>query len=452
MKKLLLFLMIALPWVAWADDSGTCGNNLTYHYVESTKTLTISGSGAMNDYNSYSKFSPWNAYAGNILKVVIGNGVTSIGNYAFMDCGEIKTVVLPDGVTSIGSGAFRECINLSSVKMPQGLVTIGTYAFYYCINLIEVTIPNSVTSIGSNAFMYCKSLSRVILPNQLKTIENATFEDCNSLETVVIPSGVTTIGKDAFSFCQRLSAVTIPNTVTSIGEDAFSCCSALKTVTIPNSVLTLGKSVVYNCVSLTSFVVPEKVTSIGDDTFHNCDNLRTVTFPAGLKEIGNKVIYSCEDLKEIKVLATTPPTATENSFDKYTATLKVPYSALPSYQNTEPWSKFTVTALTNDDLVVKKCAKPVISYANGEITFSCETPDVEFVYSIGSSGANTGSKASLVGNLFVTVFATKSGYEDSETVIGEFTPKGRLGDLNGDGKVNVADHVKLSDIIMTSAE
>lgn len=452
MKQLFLFLMIALPSVARADDSGTCGNDLTYHYVESTKTLTISGSGAMNDYSNYSNFSPWKSYAGNILKVVIGNGVTSIGNYAFDDCSEIKIVVLPDGVTSIGRGAFRKCTNLSSVKMPQGLQTIGAYAFYSCKNLIEATIPNSVTSIGSDAFEYCKSLSRVILPNQLKKIENNTFEQCDVLETVVIPTGVTSIGKDAFSFCDRLSAVTIPNTVTSIGDDAFSCCSALKTVTIPNSVLTLGKGLVYNCVSLTSFVVPEKVTSIGDETFDNCDNLRSVTFPAGLKEIGNVVISSCEKLKEIKVLATTPPTATDNSFDKYTAILKVPYSALLTYQNTAPWNKFTITALTNDDLVVKKCAKPVISYANGEISFSCETPDVEFVYTIGSSGANIGSKASLVGNLFVTVFATKSGYEDSETVIGEFTPQGRLGDLNSDGKVNAADHVKLTNIIMTSAE
>ena len=448
MKQLLLFLMIALPSVARADDSGTCGNDLTYHYVESTKTLTISGSGAMNDYYT----APWNSYAENILKVVIGNGVTSIGDYAFEDCSEIKTVVLPDGVTSIGDGAFSGCTNLSSVKMPQGLQTIGASAFYSCKNLIEATIPNSVTSIGSNAFMYCQSLSRVILPNKLEKIEDNTFYYCISLETVVIPTGVTTIEKNAFSNCDRLSAVTIPGTVTSIGDKVFSSCSVLKTVTIPNSVQTLGKWVVYNCVSLTSFVVPEKVTSIGDKTFHNCDNLRSVTFPAGLTEIGDEVIYSCEKLKEIKVLATTPPTATDKSFDKYTAILKVPYSALLTYQNTAPWNKFTITALTNDDLVVKKCAKPVISYANGEISFSCETPDVEFVYTIGSSGANIGSKASLVGNLFVTVFATKSGYEDSETVIGEFTPQGRLGDLNSDGKVNAADHVKLTNIIMTSAE
>ena len=448
MKQLLLFLMIALPSVARADDSGTCGNNLTYYYAESTKTLTISGSGAMKDYYT----APWNSYAENILKVVIGNGVTRIGDYAFEDCSEIKTVVLPDGVTSIGDGAFSGCTNLSSVKMPQGLQTIGADAFYSCKNLIEATIPNSVTSIGSNAFMYCQSLSRVILPNKLEKIENNTFYYCISLETVVIPTGVTTIEKNAFSNCDRLSAVTIPGTVTSIGDKVFSSCSVLKTVTIPNSVQTLGKWVVYNCVSLTSFVVPEKVTSIGDKTFHNCDNLRSVTFPAGLKEIGDEVIYSCEKLKEIKVLATTPPTTTDKSFDKYTAILKVPYSALLTYQNTAPWNKFTITALTNDDLVVKKCAKPVISYANGEISFSCETPDVEFVYTIGSSGANIGSKASLVGNLFVTVFATKSGYEDSETVIGEFTPQGRLGDLDGDGKVNAADHVKLTNIIMTSAK
>ena len=138
--------MIALPSVAWADDSGTCGNNLTYRYVESTKTLTISGSGAMKDYS----VSPWKSYADNILKVVIGKGVTTIGNNAFEDCKEIKTVVIPDGVTSIGRSAFNNCENLSSVKMPQGLKTIGERAFWDCINLVEATIPNSVTSIGAS--------------------------------------------------------------------------------------------------------------------------------------------------------------------------------------------------------------------------------------------------------------------------------------------------------------
>lgn len=441
-QTILLFLMIALPMAAWADDSGSCGKDLTYYYSESTKTLTISGTGPMNT-------SPWSSYAENILHLVINKGVTRICNYAFDGCSEIKTVVIPDGVTSIGRGAFEYCKNLSSVKMPQGLQSIEKHAFFYCNNLVEATIPNSVTTIGSAAFMYCKSLSRVILPNQLKSIEENTFSECNSMETVVIPSSVVSIGKNAFAFSDRLASVTIPNSVTDIAESAFSCCSALKTVTIPNSVKTLGKGVVYNCVSLTSFTVPEQVTTIGDKTFHNCDNLRTVTFPAGLKSIGAEVIYSCEDLKEIKMLATTPPTVTDNTFDKYNATLKVPLSALTTYQNTVPWSNFTINALTDDDLVVKKCAKPVISYDNGEISFSCETPGVEFVYTIASSGANTGTKASLVGNLFVTVFATKSGYEDSETVIGEFTPQGILGDLNSDGQVNVADHVKLSSIIMS---
>lgn len=433
--------MMALPMVAWADDSGSCGKDLTYYYSESTKTLTISGTGPM-------KKRPWSSYAGDILNLVINKGVTSICDRAFYDCSEIKTVVIPEGVTSIGWAAFQYCENLSSVKMPQGLQSIDTHAFYYCINLVEATIPNSVTSIGSGAFMYCKSLSRVILPSQLKSIEENAFSECNSLETVVIPYGVTTIGKNAFAYSDRLTSVTIPNSVTDIAESAFSCCSALKTVTIPNSVKTLGKGVVYNCVSLTSFVVPEQVTTIGDKTFHNCDHLRSVTFPAGLTSIGEEVIYSCEDLKEIKMLATTPPTVADNTFDNYNATLKVPLSALATYQNIAPWSNFTITALTDDDLIVKKCAKPVITYDKGEITFSCETPGVEFVYTIASSGANTGTKASLVGNLFVTVFATKSGYEDSETVIGEFTPQGILGDLNSDGVVNVADHVKLSSIIL----
>ncbi len=129
-KQLLLLISMLLPMVAMADDSGSCGTNVTYTYVSSTGTLTIQGSGAMSNYSSSG--APWYSYSE-----------------------DIKTVVIKDGVTSIGSYAFQYCSGLTSVTIGNSVTSIGSYAFQYCSGLTSVTIPNSVTSIGSYAFQYC---------------------------------------------------------------------------------------------------------------------------------------------------------------------------------------------------------------------------------------------------------------------------------------------------------
>ena len=129
-KQLLLLVMMLLPMVASANESGTCGTNVTYTYVESTHTLTISGTGAMADYNSSG--APWYSYRLKIIEVIIKDGVTSIGNCAFSGCSSLTTVTIPGSVTSIED-----------------------FAFYNCSGLTSVTIPNSVTSIGGSAFNGC---------------------------------------------------------------------------------------------------------------------------------------------------------------------------------------------------------------------------------------------------------------------------------------------------------
>ena len=107
-KQILLFVLALLPLVASADASGTCGYNLTWTYVESTGTLTISGTGAMKNYSYNSPKAPWSSYS--IKKVILENGITSIGNYAFRDCSSLASVTIPNSVTSIGNYAFEGCI------------------------------------------------------------------------------------------------------------------------------------------------------------------------------------------------------------------------------------------------------------------------------------------------------------------------------------------------------
>ena len=203
----------------FADDgdviaSGECGkngDNLTW-VLTVDGTLTISGSGEMEDYSSerldgkYRTTAPWGAYSEQITAVVLEHDVTSIGDYAFSRC-RLTSVMIPDGVISIGSDAFNWCSRLTSVTIPDGVTDISRGAFFYCSSLTSVTIPDSVTSIGGYAFC-----------------------GCGSLASVTIPESVTSIGGDAFGGCGNLTSVTIPESVTSIGDSAFTYCSKLENV------------------------------------------------------------------------------------------------------------------------------------------------------------------------------------------------------------------------------
>ena len=140
-------------------DSGSCGENVTWT-LTADGTLTISGTGAMTDY-TYDSRSPWYSCRTYIKRVVMQQGVTSIGDHAFWDCSGLTSVTIPDGVTSIGGDAFSGCAALTSVEIPNGVTAIGGSTFSNCIRLAKVTIPKSVTSIGKNAFYYCESIADV---------------------------------------------------------------------------------------------------------------------------------------------------------------------------------------------------------------------------------------------------------------------------------------------------
>ena len=166
MKRLLSWLLAALmlltmlPTAGWADDtaSGTCGENLTWT-LSDDGVLTISGTGDMTDYYSYSEFAPWHEYADRIQTVIIGKGVTGIGSYAFSDCSSLTSVSIPDSVTSIGYGTFYGCSSLPGVTIPNGVTSIGALAFENCNSLTNVNIPNGVTYIEYGTFYGCSSLT-----------------------------------------------------------------------------------------------------------------------------------------------------------------------------------------------------------------------------------------------------------------------------------------------------
>ena len=172
---------------AWADNGGECGTNLTWSYVESTHTLTISGTGAMADFD-YQE-TPWYGYTTDITNIVIEDGVTSIGEYAFAECENLTTINIPNSVTTIGENAFSYCDGLTTVTIPNNVTTIGESAFYGCIYLKTVTIGSGVTSIGESAFESCNSLTEITVSGEnlyYKSVDNVLFNKDGTLLTLAI--------------------------------------------------------------------------------------------------------------------------------------------------------------------------------------------------------------------------------------------------------------------------
>ena len=248
MKQIdILLIDLLMDLLANAENSGTCGPNLKWLFTDNG-VLVITGKGKMNDY-LYRNRLPWYKY--DIKRIIIGDGVTTIGEYAFVACSSLTSVTIPNSVTTIGSGAFSDCSALTSVTIPNSVTTIGGYAFKNCSALTSVTIPNSVTTISDGAFGGCSSLTSVTIPNSVTTIEGEAFKSCSSLTSVTIPNSVTTIGWSTFDGCSALTSVTIPNSVTTIGGHAFADCTNLQKVNIGNSVKTIRISAFNNCTSIT---------------------------------------------------------------------------------------------------------------------------------------------------------------------------------------------------------
>ena len=261
-------------------------------------------------------------------------------------------------VTSIGGSAFRECNGLTSITIPNSVTSIGDYAFQYCSGLTSVTIPNSVTSIG-----------------------DGTFEWCTCLTSITIPNSVTSIGDGTFSYCSRLTSVSIPNSVTSIGNNAFYECSRLTSITIPNS-----------------------VTSIGNSAFEGAD----ISTVVSLIENPFKITGKTSGYR----------TFSQNTFNN--ATLYVPKGTIDKYKATDGWKDFLFIEEGTgggDTPTTQKCEKPTISYENGKLTFSSATDGAVCQYSITDTDikAGSGNEVQLGVTYNISVYATKSGYENSET-------------------------------------
>lgn len=356
--------------MAAATLSGPCGaegDNVTWALTEDG-ILTISGTGAMRDFNFprdgtiQGNDVPWYEFNSQIKKIVIGEGVTTVGAYAFYLNGMVEEVTVPDSLTRVGDSAFSNCSALREFRLPEGLTQIGSSAFYKCENLRGVKLPASLTSLSSFAFSGCKCLTEIELPAGLAVLGEHAFGDTgiSAIEVApenpaymekdgvlfnktgttllcyppakpgaayVIPDEVSRIGDYAFFNCRELTELRFPAGLTEIGEAAFYFCTGLGRLDLPEGLTRIADYAFYGCEGVAEMNLPSTVTSIGGDAFSGCITLRVVTIPASVEVLGMGAFNLVDLMEDIFILSPScvieeyavPPAATIHGYPGSTA-------------------------------------------------------------------------------------------------------------------------------------
>ena len=340
----------------FAANSNSCGEGLTWKL--SYGTLTISGTGKMDSYSSGG--APWHSQRAYIGRIVISEGVTSIGECAFEECTNVTSISIPDSVTELNEYCFYACESMKSITIPQSVTRIADGVFVACEKLTDIyyggtdaswkhitswnaglggnvtihstgvftgkcgdnltwkidnnevltisgtgRIPdyNDPSSGGNNTapwYGYAYQIKKVVLGSGVQNIGNDAFADCYGMTDITIPDGVTSIGDSAFDGCSALTEISIPGTVSSIGDSAFYGCSALTEISIPGTVSSIGDSVFSGCSALTEISIPDTVSSIGDSAFSRCSALTEISIPSTVSSIGSYAFSGCA-LREVEI-------------------------------------------------------------------------------------------------------------------------------------------------------
>ena len=299
--------------------SGSCGENVTW-VLDDAGTLTISGTGAMVDYDSTNAVS-WRNLRSSITAVVVEDGVTSIGRYAFCWCTNLKEVTIGKDVEHIGESAFSYCYSLTDITIPDSVTSVGDEAFHYCKSLISVKLPAGITRIEERMFLSCESLADITIPDSVTYVDESAFHLCSNLKNiyyggslqdwggitfgdayanpmyyaenayldgellegdVVISDDIPEIHDYAFISYGRITGLTIQNGVTDIGEHAFEYCDGLKSVAIGPDVTEIGAFAFSGCDNLTDITVLGNNVTIELGAFQLCGALTNLNLGSGV--------------------------------------------------------------------------------------------------------------------------------------------------------------------------
>lgn len=335
--------------------TGTDGENITWSLDRETGVLTINGTGATTNDR------PWQKYISEVKEIIVGEGITELGDSAFYCMSRVHTIKLPTTLAVIRYRAFYYCSSQTTVNIPAAVKDLN-YAFEDCKSLESVVIPDSMTTM-CGAFSYCTSLKTVNIPSGVTNLKYA-FEGCTSLEGVVVPESVTSMNC-AFRGCQALESVVIPGSVTSL-VNAFGGCTALESVVIPESVTNMSEAFV-NCTSLKSANIPAAATNLSyafdgcenldidvvlknvtdiRGTFRNCKRIKSVDmFYTHKTDLLDSAFKGCDSIKDVMVHLRIPRNISDlNMFSDATlqnATLHVPNGCRRAYAEANVWKDFS---------------------------------------------------------------------------------------------------------------
>ena len=292
-----------------AATSGDFGENNCLHWEVSTgvfsgKTLTISGTGAMPNFDfPHGNLAPWWNY--DALGML-----TSFGNFKLE--GELKKVVIKDGVTNVGDYALFFLPAATQVTLPGSVTSIGRYGIAMCSKLTGLSIPKGVTEIGDFG-LAGDGLTAVTLPDGLQSLGRGAFDTCASLTNTTLPAAITAVPGKCFADCTKLLNVKYAGTVTAIGDLAFESCKALTAAPIPETVTTIDKAAFTGCTALTDVTIPAGVTAIPEDCFHGCTALADMKLPGTVTSVGHNAFTGCTALKDVRCYGAAPAVEPGNS-------------------------------------------------------------------------------------------------------------------------------------------
>lgn len=290
------------------EDAIQMGDDVWFTFDDSTGTATISGTGDMWDYyeNGYDYTNKYqNPFIGKsgIKKIIVENGVTTIGNYllqGYNNKDSIEEVRIEGNITKIGNYAFDNCSNLAKINFKEGINEIGRYAFENCEKLETVVLPDTVKTLGKYCFSRCYALSKLSLSNSLKDIPERAFLYCQNIDGVLLPEKLESIGDGAFCGCSSIQEIVFPASIKSMGEISFADCEKLENVVFEEGVTgNLSFQMFRECNKLESIVVPKSITSIEVQAFLDCKNLATVVVMGNTTRVSNP-FEQCPNLRTIK--------------------------------------------------------------------------------------------------------------------------------------------------------